>query len=215
MNRIEILFRDKDFLAVEKPAGVSVHNNEDSQNLLQLLEGQLKLSKLFPVHRLDKETSGIQLLALNSDSARALAEEFQGRSVKKTYVGVLRGQLRTKEGLWAHPLTDKAEGRKNPEGLSGARVPCETKFRVLRESQYFTFCEFDLMTGRQHQIRKHAALANHPLVGDERYGDPKYNKKIADLYGLVRMCLHCSLIEIHGQTIESPVPLSFEKLITK
>lgn len=213
MDKIKILFQDKGFLAVDKPAGVSVHNNEDPQNLLQLLEGEIKASKLFPVHRLDKETSGIQILALNSESAQALAEEFQSRQVKKTYIGILRGQLKTQEGIWAQPLTDKAEGRRNPEGFSKARVPCETRFKVIKVSRYFSFCEFDLITGRQHQIRKHAALARHPLVGDSRYGDLKYNEKIASLYGTDRMYLHCSVIEIRGQTIRCPAPLDFEKLI--
>lgn len=211
---IPILFQNASLLAVNKAPGVSVHNAEDPENLLLLLERQLKRRHLFPVHRLDKETSGIQILALTSESAANLAEEFRERSVKKNYVGILRGQLEQREGVWDRPLTDKAEGRKNPEGLSRDRIPCETKYRVLKESKYFTYCEFDLITGRQHQIRKHSTLAKHHLVGDTRYGDPKYNQRMAGMYKTDRMFLHCTRIELLGHRIECPPASIFEQLMT-
>ncbi|MES3037006.1 MAG: RNA pseudouridine synthase [Bdellovibrionota bacterium] len=213
MNQIQILLQNPDYIVVNKDAGISVHNNEDPQNLLLLLEKQLKVGKLFPVHRLDKETSGIQVLALNSEAARTVAEEFQKKTVKKIYAGILRGQLKTAQGSWNKPLTDKAEGRKNPEGSAKDRVPCDTRFKVIKGNSYFSFCEFDLITGRQHQIRKHAAVVNHPIVGDPRYGDPKYNQKMADIYKTERMFLHCSRIELLGQIIECPPPKIFEEIL--
>lgn len=211
--KISILFQNDDFIAVDKPSGISVHNNEDSQNLLSLLASQLQLPNLLPVHRLDKETSGIQILSFHKDSARDLANEFQQRSVKKIYLGVLRGQLKSPEGIWTRPLTDKAEGRKNPEGQTRDRIPCETRFKCLKLLPYFSFCEFDLLTGRQHQIRKHCALINHAIVGDARYGDLRYNEKIAKTYKLSRMFLHCSRIEILDRRIESPMPQDFSDLM--
>jgi RluA family pseudouridine synthase len=210
----QILLQNQDFLAVDKPAGMSVHNNEDPENLLVMLERKLKSSDIFPVHRLDKETSGVQILALNKGAASRLAEEFQNRSVVKIYYGVLRGRLKTAKGVWQKSLTDKSEGRKNPEGVKRDRVPCETRFRVVKSNPYFSLCEFDLKTGRQHQIRKHAALDNHAIVGDPRYGDPKYNSKIAELYKIERMFLHCSRLEIAGNVIECPLPESFAQLFT-
>lgn len=211
-TEVRVLFENKDFIAVDKAPGISIHNNEDPQNLLLVLERQLKLKKLYPVHRLDKETSGVQVFALNENSARQLAEEFQNRSVDKIYVGILRGEIKHPEGMWALPLTDKAEGRKSPAGMVRDRIPCETGFQVIKANKYFTHCEFQLLTGRQHQIRKHAALANHSLVGDSRYGDPKYNQKIASIYGESRMFLHCARLEIAGQKLVSPTPESFAKL---
>jgi len=192
---------------------LSVHNKEDSQNLLDVLESQLNVDKLYPVHRLDKESSGVQLLALTQDSAKKYSNEFQNKSVKKSYVGILRGQLKESEGCWAFKLSDKSEGRKNPAGLSAARVACETQFHVLQKSKFFSYCDFNLITGRQHQIRKHAALSNHSLVGDPRYNDKKYNKKIYSLYKTNRMFLHCKKIEILGLVFESEVPAEFRKLL--
>lgn len=198
------MFQDKGWLAVDKPAGISVHNNEDPQNLLKLLQTQLDLKQIFPIHRLDKETSGIQLLALDETHAKEFSIEFQNRQVEKIYEGLLRGQLKAQSGVWSQPLTDKAEGRKNPSGQARDRVPCETRYTLLEKNNYFSHCEFHLITGRQHQIRKHAALANHSLVGDPRYGDRKYNLKISHVYKTDRLFLHCCKIKILGQTLISP-----------
>lgn len=213
MSKVQILFKNNDFLAVNKSAGKSVHNCEDTDNLLSAIEAEIGISNLFPVHRLDKETSGIQLIALNKDCARDLADQFQGRRVEKIYTGIVRGQLNVCEGVWNKPLTDKGEGRRNPEGLLRDRVSCETKFQVLKFNRYFSLCKFILITGRQHQIRKHTALAKHPLIGDSRYGDLKYNRMIQDRYQTRRMFLHCSFLKIKGQAIECSAPADFDKFL--
>jgi RluA family pseudouridine synthase len=207
---MKIIFQNSEFLAVDKPPGISVHNTEDPENLIGLLKEKYK--NLFPVHRLDKETSGIQVLALNEKAARDLAQEFQNRKVKKIYIGIVRGSLKNQDGSWTQPITDKAEGRKNPQGLTKDRVAAETLFRVTKTSKFFTLVEFHLITGRQHQIRKHCSLAKHALVGDGRYGEPSYNKKMAQIYKFDRMFLHCHKLEISGQNLISPVPDEFEQL---
>ena len=190
-------------LVVDKPPGLSIHNNEDPENLVKVLSSQLGIETLYPVHRLDKETSGVQVFALNRKSAQTLSEEFQAHRVEKTYWGLVKGVLKVKKGLWDKPLTDKAEGRKSPQGLARNRVPCATEYKVIQESAYLSLCEFRLLTGRQHQIRKHTALMNHPLVGDTRYGSQAINMKIKQLYKTDRMYLHCMKMVLAGQTIES------------
>lgn len=204
---VEILAEDSEILAVDKPAGISVHNNEDPQNLLKVLGGSL-----FPVHRLDKETSGVQIFCKSSAAAKSWSQEFQAREVSKIYEGVLRGSIKSQEGVWSLPLTDKAEGRKSPQGSPRDRVPCETHYRVLLQSKYFSHLEFDLKTGRQHQIRKHCVLGAHALVGDDRYGDPKYNSRMAGIYKSKRLFLHCREIGIKQRRIVSPVPSIFADL---
>jgi RluA family pseudouridine synthase len=213
VNTIQLLFFDKNILVVDKPAGLSVHNNEDPQNLLQILEKQLNINKILPVHRLDKETSGVQILALNSKTASDWAKEFEEKRTQKTYAGILKGTLPQNSGTWSRPLSDKAEGRKNPQGLAKNRVPCETQFQVLKNSRHFTLCELNLLTGRQHQIRKHAALSNHAIVGDPRYNDPKYNQKIAQIYSQKRMFLHCKSVQILSQSFVSELPTDFSSLL--
>jgi RluA family pseudouridine synthase len=208
MGEINVIFEDGEILVVNKPHGISVHNAEDPSNLLLLLNKN-KNYKLHPVHRLDKETSGIQLLAKNPQTAALLANEFSSHHVKKIYLGVLRGKMKDTKGVWNQQLSDKAEGAKNPAGLSKDRIPCETHFSVLRTNDYFSLCQFDLKTGRQHQIRKHAALNRHHILGDSRYGDKKYNEKMFQIYKFQRMLLHCSSLSILKYHFESPVNLEF------
>lgn len=211
-DSLKILTKNAMWLAVDKPYGISVHNKEDSVNLLDLLKRQLPGNQFFPVHRLDKETTGIQIIAIDPEAATDLAEQFQTHKVQKFYQGVVAGQL-PDEGTWSEPLTDKAEGWKNPAGLKPERVPCETRYHKIRQTQYFTWLEFELLTGRQHQIRKHCAIAGRALIGDPRYGNPKYNQKIAQIYGFNRMALHCTKIILQdGSTIESKVPREFDNL---
>ncbi len=212
MTQVTILFQSKTWIAVDKPAGLSVHNSEESVNLLQVLEAQLKIQKLYPVHRLDRETSGVQILALDETAAKDLAQQFQSHQVRKIYEGIVAGEL-PEAGVWDLPLTDKAEGWKNPAGLSQDRKPCETHFRLLKSSKYFSWLEFDLKTGRQHQIRKHCVLSGHALIGDPRYGNPKYNQKIASLYGFQRMAPHCKSITFkEGDAIVAATPQEFSAL---
>ena len=200
---LAILHQTKDYIAVDKCHGISIHNVEDPTNLLVMMERQMKHGKFYPVHRLDKETSGVQILARHEAAAKNLAEQFQTRAVQKIYVGLLRGRMTDTQGVWRQPLSDKAEGRRQPAGLARDRSPCETRYRVLEVSPHLTLCEFHLITGRQHQIRKHSALVRHALVGDPRYGEPKYNQKMATFLGDPRMFLHCAALEILGQRIES------------
>ncbi len=210
MLPIPILLQDTDWLVVDKPTGLSVHNNEDPENLIKVLSAQCGIKTLLPVHRLDKETSGVQIFALNKKSAQKLSEEFQQNRVEKIYLGLVKGVLKAKSGLWNQPLTDKAEGRRSPQGLARNRVPCQTEYRVLKESSYLSLCEFRLLTGRQHQIRKHTALGKHPLVGDSRYGSQGLNQKIKELYGESRMYLHCHKIQIKGVNLVSQTPSDFK-----
>lgn len=203
-SNLRVIYQDREVVVVDKPVGMSIHNDDSS--LIATL------GNVLPVHRLDKETSGVQILAKNSEAARVWATPFQLDQVAKIYVAVLRGSMEQSLGIWKQPLTDKAEGRSNPAGKSADRVPCETHFRALKNSKFFSLLELDLKTGRQHQIRKHAALSGHAIVGDPRYGDPRYNGKMATFYGTDRMFLHCQSIQIKGQKFESPVPEEFDRL---
>jgi tRNA pseudouridine65 synthase len=224
----EILAEGPDWLAIHKPAGVSVHN--DPQDVLHLLKKQLPAAKyqnMHLAHRLDKETSGVLLLALNPTRAKDLAEIFQRRDCVKIYHAVLRGSLPVPATpaesaiwqTWSWPLTDKAEGRQNPQGISKDRVDAQTKYRVVKASKFLTLIEVELLTGRQHQIRKHAAIAKHPLVGDSRYNEAKYNARMAGIYGTDRMFLHATslsfILDNKKVELHAPLPVEFNSLFTE
>ena len=115
---------------------------------------------------------------------------------QKFYRALLRGgwDKPEKNLTWVWPISDKAEGRQNPKGISADRQEAQTKVQVLRTNKFFTEVYIELVTGRQHQIRKHAAIAKHAVVGDPRYSDKKYNDNVAKIYGVKRMHLYAEKI---------------------
>ncbi len=226
MITLPIIAQDSSWLVINKPAGVSVHNapSDSGQDVIQILKKQLKagtFNDIHPVHRLDKETSGLLLIALNSKAAKDLAEQFQSRSCEKVYFAVLRGSMPVSENWqsWNTPISDKSEGRKNPQGLSKDRVEARTDFNVVKNSKYFSLVEVKLMTGRQHQIRKHSAIERHNIIGDGRYGDPKHNERMAKFYGTDRMFLHAARLKINVDgkecIFEAPLPIEFTALLSE
>jgi tRNA pseudouridine65 synthase len=93
-------------------------------------------------------------------------------------------------GDWSEPLTNRSEGARNPRGRKAERVHAHTRYRVVGRNDFLTKAEFTLETGRQHQIRKHAAVNRHQIVGDRRYGDRRYNRMMSERYSFGGMTLH-------------------------
>ena len=208
---IPVLAVGKGWVAVDKPAGMSVHNapGEDLCSLVpQSIQKQPDIRERFgaglaladsaidihPVHRLDRETSGVVLLAADREIFRFFSKQFDARTVQKIYVALAHGLLeipRTKDlwGTWEWPLAKTAAGRHHPQG-SGPRQASRTRFRVLDHSAHYTMVEMELLTGRTHQIRRHAKLAGHPIVGDARYGSDRAVKFLSEQRGFNRLALH-------------------------
>lgn len=216
LPHLKILQESADWLVIDKPVGLSVHN--EKVNVLTLLT-QIKRNpnlSFHAVHRLDAETSGVLLVAKDAEVAAKLSEEMQKDS-RKLYQAVLRGEMKEDETSWDWKLSDKAEGRKNPQGLLKDRKDCETLVRVIEKNKYFTLAECEILTGRQHQIRKHSALAKHAIVGDARYNDPKYNERIAGIYDTDRMFLHAAELRMRidgrEQVFKAPLPAEFKALM--
>jgi 23S rRNA-/tRNA-specific pseudouridylate synthase len=204
-QEIQILAENESFLVVSKPAGLSVHNN--SPSLSDFLTAQKK--PLHFVNRLDLETSGLMVIAQKPELHALLAKSLELGT--KTYRALLRGSLEST--VWNWPLTDKAEGRDNPQGKSSDRVRAESHVTVLRKNAYFTEAHIVILTGRQHQIRKHAALSRHAIVGDPRYNERQYNQRIASIYKETRMCLHAEKLAFtfQHQNFEFEEILNLEK----
>ena len=214
MEKIIEIIEDHDgWLAVGKPTGLSIHNAEDGINLLSILQEQLGYH-LHAAHRLDEATSGVMLLGKNPQSTAMLQQALS--TAKKEYTAILRGVLKQESGDWHWPITNKGEGFKNPQGRKSDRIPAQTFYQQIQASQYLTMVKVQLGTGRQHQIRKHAALAKHAVIGDIRYGDRRYNEMIAKRYGLDELCLCASKLEVclNGvdYCLEVPVPENWSNL---
>jgi tRNA pseudouridine65 synthase len=190
-TEIEILYRDDDLLAVHKPAGLLVHRNAHAgcePFLLQMLRDRLGM-KLYPVHRLDRPTSGLMIMALSPGAASVLARQFAAQEVRKTYVAVVRGYT-AEEGVIDSPLKSQ----------SGAEALARTEFTRLGRAEIpypvgphpsarYSLVRVEPRTGRTHQIRRHFAHIRHPLIGDVLRGDGRQNRFFREHFGIRRLLL--------------------------
>ncbi|MBX2989017.1 MAG: RNA pseudouridine synthase [Bdellovibrionaceae bacterium] len=194
---------------VDKPAGLPVHatQEQDGRDVVSLLSGSGP--KLHPVHRLDRETSGLLLLAKSPKSAAELMSLWNSANVEKIYEAVVEGVIEEDGGVWTWALSDRSEGRQNPQGPRDAQKDARTDFQVLERGPGRSRIECQLHTGRTHQIRRHAALSRHPVVGDGRYGKARADE---------RMALHSRSLTLKWKGIplswECPPPEEFRRLLT-
>jgi len=167
---IQILHHDADCVAVMKPAGVAAipEKRDDLSCLSALLSAQLG-TPVMPVHRLDKEVSGVMLYALHPEAHRFLNTAFEKREVHKTYQALVHGVMAEEQGVITRPLREFGSGRMGVDDLKGK--PSETRYSVLKRSDQFTLVQLYPQTGRRHQLRVHLYSIGHPIVGDTRYGD--------------------------------------------
>jgi len=181
MKQLRILHQDEDIVVVDKPAGFQVHVSEDHPRATHVVMKTLRnqLGKwVYPVHRLDRATSGVLVLALNVESARELHRQFQSREVGKTYLAWVRGWT-DDEGVVESRLTKRLDGGPELE----AKTEYRTLFRYERAhalgryaSVRYSLVEITPTTGRLHQIRRHLRRENHPIVGDTVHGDGPHNR---------------------------------------
>ncbi len=234
--QIPVLAHGKGWLAVEKPAGMSIHN-EPGRDLCSLVFAFIQKETLIregtgmnpdfgvnPVHRLDKETSGVVLLAVNREMFRFFSHQFESRQIKKRYVAILHGMLEDPQGgnswgTWNWPLAKSAGGRHNPEG-TGRRQESRTMYRVLDHSAHYTMVEIELLSGRTHQIRRHAKMSGHPVVGDARYGSTRAINHLRSACAFDRLALHAHALSLilpgkqEPTTIETPtIPIRMLSLL--
>lgn len=199
-DTLDILARADDWLAVNKPAGLSVHESSYTgpleQTVLGILRSQLGQARVHAIHRLDHATSGVLLVALDARVAAWLSAQFESRAVRKRYLAVVRGEPADAFDV-DHPLAG-ADGK-------GALRAALTRFRTLArlrlpialarhpEARY-ALVEALPETGRHHQIRRHLKHAAHPVVGDVKYGKGEHNRLFRQHFGVHRLLLHAERI---------------------
>lgn len=208
-TRIPLVASSARWLVVEKPCGVSIHNDPDhdlcSLVLAAAREGRLPgvdqgLPGIHAVHRLDRDTSGIVLLAGDTQTLSYFSGQFADKSVRKQYLAVCHGAIEPPApGIvwraWNCPLTPGAAGRNDPVGR-GKKVACTTRLRLLARTPHYSLIECEPLTGRKHQIRRHAKIAGHPVVGDRRYGSGRALAYLRQHCGFDRLGLHAHALSI-------------------
>lgn len=217
-----ILYEDDYLVAINKPSGWLVHRtgiSEDKQFVLQTLRNQLG-QRLYPLHRLDRGTSGVLLLAKDQATASLLGAQFRTQAVRKKYLAVVRGFL-NEEGIIDHPVGD--EHNKNPkEALTRYKKLAQTELAVAvgrYATARYSLAEVEPETGRWRQIRKHFSHLRHPIVGDKKHGDIKHNAFFKDRWGLNHLLLHAA--ELHfdhpvlacRMVIQAPLADDFDAIL--
>lgn len=233
---IKILFEDEDFVAIDKPSGLLVHPHAYSENetltdwILEkypdiknvgeplTLNNGTEIARPGIVHRIDKETSGVLVIAKNESSFQNLKDQFQNRKVKKNYKTFVWGTFALKDGeSEIRGIIDKPIGRsasdfrrKSAEkGLKGTQREAITEYLVLEQNKEFSYLDIFPKTGRTHQIRVHLKSISRPIVGDKMYAERK-----PFALGFERLALHAHSVvftNMKGEEIkvESPLPDDF------
>lgn len=198
-----IVFEDARLLAISKPSGVASHGGSGVNfGVIETLRALRPGQELELVHRLDRDTSGLMVIAKKRSALRelqALLREdpaLQAKGIEKRYLALLAGRM--PDGVMSvdAPLHvglrqgGERHVQVNPEGKASL-----SHFRVLERRGGQSYCEVRIETGRTHQIRVHARHIGHPVAGDDKYGDPEVNRRLRDQFGLRRLFLHAASLE--------------------
>lgn len=177
---LNIVYEDKNLIIVDKPAGMVVHpacGNMDGTLVNAILHHVKKedlteeeLSRAGLVHRIDKEVSGILVIAKDTESLRFLAKQFEKRTIDRRYQALVKGVIKNDFGLIDLPIGRSRTDRKKMQVRRDNAREARTKYKVLKRYKDITHLEIKLMTGRTHQIRVHLSYLGHPILGDTKYG---------------------------------------------
>ena len=214
---LEILFQDEYLVAINKPTGLLVHKSMIDRHeiyyAMKMLRNQIG-QWVYPIHRLDKPTSGVLLFALDSETARRMSEQFKAHTIQKTYIAVVRGYA-PNEGIIEHALKEKLDkiADKNADKEKEAQ-DATTEYKLLHtveidapvgryEKTRYSLVKLSPKTGRKHQLRRHMKHINHHILGDTKYGRGEHNIFVREKYNMQRLLLHCtSLVVKHPYTDE-------------
>lgn len=210
---VPILHLDDDVVVVAKPAHMSVHRGPHSgpeeHFVLQTVRDQI-LRHLYPVHRLDRQTSGVLAFGLSKKAAGQLQENLQADDAEKTYLTLARGET-DEEFVSERELTDER----------GVYQPARTEFRRRATFSRCSLLEARLWTGRTHQIRRHLDHLAHQVIGDRHHGKGRINNWFREHYGLPRMFLHAwrLTVRLPGQdetrTFRAPLPQDLRQFLER
>ena len=232
-SQLEIIYQDQWLVAINKPSALLVHrtniDRHETRFALQLLRRQLK-QKVYPVHRLDKPTSGVLLFALDADSARNLSEQFRYHHLEKTYLAVVRGWA-DDSGEIDYPLVDgPIKSAYAVQQNSDTPREALTRYRTLQRIELpiavgryatsrYSLVEARPATGRRHQLRRHLKHIFHPIIGDTTYGDSAHNRMFRSRFESQRLLLHAAQLicqhPVSGEqlTLDAPLPAEMSLLL--
>lgn len=235
MESLDILYRDQYLVAINKPSGLLVHRSmidrHETRFALQLLRDQIG-QHVFPLHRLDKPTSGVLLFALSPDIARIASQQFTEQKVDKKYLAIVRGYC-DEQGVIDYPLkeeldkvADRSSRHDKPAQAAVTRYrrihTIEIPVKVDRyPTSRYSLVELHPKTGRKHQLRRHMKHIAHPIIGDAKHGKGKHNRFFQVHFNCRRLLLACTCFRLqHPITdtqldIRAPLDNDFQSVIQR
>ena len=205
---LEIIYRDSSYIAINKPSGLLVHKSMIDRHeiyfAMKILRDQIG-QWVYPIHRLDKPTSGVLLFALDTESARLMSEEFKAKKIQKKYLAIVRGYIQ-EEGFIDHPLSVKLDKIADKKASDKEAEEAQTSFKRLSKVELnhavgrydktrYSLVELSPKTGRKHQLRRHMKHLSHHILGDTKYGRGEHNKMVREDYNCHRLMLHAKSLE--------------------
>ncbi len=198
-EELEIIFQDKDVVAINKPSGLLVHRTyldpNETRFAMMILRDQIG-SWVYPIHRLDKGTSGVLLFGKNQEIASALGELILNHKFKKTYLAIVRGYAPDKDTI-DYPVPQGRKGeRKHAVSHYETIIRTELPHKVgIFDTARYSFIKIIPETGRRHQIRRHLKHIFYPIIGDRLYGDRAHNRFYKEQLNISQMLLHAHKLE--------------------
>lgn len=221
---LPVLHEDEDLVAIDKPPGLLVHPSaldaHETLSALDLLSAQRGGERLWPLHRLDKATSGVLLFARHAEAASRWAAAFERGEVHKRYLALVRGWP-SDAGVIDHPLARDPEqpsaGQPRLEALTRYRRLACLEWPFVTDPRHtgsrYALVEVEPFTGRRHQIRRHFKHIAHPLVGDTTHGKGLHNRAVAQWLGVQRLWLHALSVRLPGGLrIRAPAGTDWDRL---
>ena len=221
---IEVIYEDSDIIVVNKPKGMVVHPGNGNVDgtlvnaIMAKCEGSLSGigGEIRPgiVHRIDKDTSGLLIVAKNDKAHVNLSEQIKAHKVKKTYIALVRGVVKEDEATIDMPIGRSKTDRKKMAVCKDGKNAV-THIKVLKRWEHYTLLQVNIETGRTHQIRVHLSYIGYPIIGDYTYSNGKNE------FGVVGQCLHAQKLEFKHPTtnkimeLEAPLPEYFQEIIQK
>ncbi len=220
-SKTPILFQNKHLVAINKPHGLLVHRTrlakEAKEFALQLVRDAIK-QKVYPVHRLDRKTSGVLIFAKSEQAHKDLQQLFANRKVEKTYLAIVRGYTPS-QGQIEYALTEAGKTQEAITNyLTQQHFEIDLPFGPFQTSRY-SLVQLMPQTGRYHQLRKHMAHILHPIVGDRPHGCNKQNKLWKETFNMTTMMLHAQSISFTYPTgnllsIQAPFSNEFKRVLS-
>lgn len=214
---LEILYQDDQLVAINKPHGLLVHRTsiaeEQNEFALQILRDQIE-QRVYPIHRLDRKTSGVLLFGLNPEIVKSIQQQIENQSVTKKYLAIVRGWFPDKIEVDYALTNDRG---KTQEAITHFQLLEKTELNIpfgKHQTSRYSLIEAFPKTGRQHQIRKHLNHLRHPIIGDRPHGCNKQNRLFKEKWEMNTMLLHAQeftfLHPVSNQKIKIVADLSFE-----